>query len=299
MDAAVHRLEEAQSGEPVKGAANLEREIATAGGNDLPSDGGSRTIPVAEGYERWAPSYDHVPNPLLACEERYLSPLLADLRAQRILDLACGTGRWLQRLIKQGRWGVGIDCSPAMLRVAATKSLITGHLARAACERLPFRTAVFDLAICSFAIGHIQDLRLMARELARVTKPGADVFVSDLHPEAFARGWRVGFRDETSAFQIEMRPRTAEEAIRTFDANGFDCLTSVSLSLGEPGKPILARAGKDHSFAEACQVPAILVCHFKAYTTRLADRWTKSVKRTSTIDRVIRPSIERLAEVRP
>ena len=247
----------------MNGAANLEPEIAALDGHEIPAHGCFRSVPIAEGYEHWAPSYDHAPNPLLAREERYLSPLLVDMRDKRMLDLACGTGRWLERLMEQSQSGVGIDCSSAMLRVAATKSVITGRLARAACERLPFRTATFDLAICSFAIGHVEDLGLMVRELAQVMKRGADVFVSDLHPEAFLRGWRVGFRDETSAFQIEMRPRTTEETIRVFNSNGFECLASEALSLGEPEKPIFARAGKNHSFAKACQVPAILVCHFK------------------------------------
>ncbi len=42
------------------------------------------------------------PNPLLAREERYLLPLLANLSRQALLDLACGTGRWLEKLLSQG-----------------------------------------------------------------------------------------------------------------------------------------------------------------------------------------------------
>jgi ubiquinone/menaquinone biosynthesis C-methylase UbiE len=182
--------------------------------------------------------------------------LLTDLHSKRILDLACGTGRWLETLMRQGaESGVGVDCSIAMLRVGVRKSCLAGRLARATCENLPFRAAVFDLAICSFALGHLRDLGPTVRELARVTKPQADVFVSDLHPEAYARGWRVGFRDGRNALEIETMPREGEE------------------------KPIFARAGKAHFFAEACQSAAVLVCHFK----RLSDRLTPS-------------TVERLAE---
>jgi hypothetical protein len=106
-------------------------------------------------------------------------------------------------------------------------------------------------------------LRSTVFELARVTKPQADIFVSDLHPEAYARGWRVGFRDRHEAFEIETLPREAEEIARVFCANGFESLANMALYLGEPEKPIFARAGKEQLFAEACQSPAILVCHFK------------------------------------
>lgn len=225
---------------------------------------GSCVISAAEGYERWAPTYDQVPNPLLAREERYLLPLLAELRDKPILDLACGTGRWLEKLVaKGGDLAVGVDRSEAMLRVAGKKSTLRGRLTRAVCENLPFRSASFDLAICSFAVGHIRDLASMVRELARVVRPAGDVFVSDLHSEAYGRGWRVGFRDKDASVQIETQPRTAEEIVRTFYAYGFECLGYLPLCLGRSEQPIFARAGKAHTFADACNLPAILICHFK------------------------------------
>jgi hypothetical protein len=103
----------------------------------------------------------------------------------------------------------------------------------------------------------------MLREAPCVTKPGADVFVSDLHPEAYARGWRAGFRDGITAVQIEMLPHAAEKTDQVFCSNGFESLTHVPFWLGDPEKPIFVRAGKSHAFAEACQLPAILVCHFR------------------------------------
>ena len=248
---------------------NAEPELPDRGHKLRVSLNDSCSVPVAEGYERWAPTYDRSPNPLLAREERYLTPLLAHLHGKHILDLACGTGRWLQKLLAKGAGGVvGVDSSAAMLRVAGEKDAIAGRLAQADCLRLPFPASAFDLVICSFALSHIPDLQGIVSELGRVTKSGAEVLVSDLHPEAYARGWRTGFRDGRSAVQIEILPRTAEEIIRAFYSAGFECLTHVPLCLGEPEKPIFARAGKSHFFAEACQVPAVLVCQFRRTAER-------------------------------
>jgi SAM-dependent methyltransferase len=223
-----------------------------------------RRVSAAEGYECWAPIYDEVPNPLLAREERHLLPLLTNLRNKSVLDLACGTGRWLEKLMGQGcESGVGIDGSNAMLRIAGRKSAIRGRLARADCENLPLASAAFDIAICSFVLGHIHDIGAVVRELARVTRTGADFFVSDLHPEAYARGWRVGFRDGGTAVEIEMRPRAADEIVHAFCASGFELQSQESLWLGEPEKPLFIRAGKSDSFAEACKLPAVLLCHFR------------------------------------
>lgn len=264
MAATSHRIEKAQSGKPVSSAINAGPDTRVAGGQDLPAANGSLTVDALEGYERWASTYDRVPNPLLAREERYLSPLLTDLRGRSILDLACGTGRWLGWSVARGaRRAVGVDCSPAMLRIAGQKRVIRHRLVESTCENLPFPAAIFDLAICSFALGHIRDLDVMSRQVAHVTKAGADVFVSDLHPDAYARGWRVGFRDGAAAIQIEMQSRSDVEIVQTFCSNGFECHASSPLWLGEPEKEFFLCAGKGHSFAEACQLPAVLVCHFR------------------------------------
>ena len=221
-------------------------------------------VPVAEGYTRWAASYDDAPNPLLAREERYLSPLLVDLHGRSVLDLACGTGRWLERLVLRGcDSAVGVDLSLAMLRIANKKDALRGRLTQALGENLPLPGAAFDLAMCSFALGHVQELGTLARELKRVTSVGADVFVSDLHPEAHKRGWRVGFRDCGGEVQIETQSRSAQHIVRTFSSNEFSCLACLPLWLGEPEEPIFARAGKSMLFVSACQLPAILICHFR------------------------------------
>jgi SAM-dependent methyltransferase len=208
-------------------------------------------LSAAEGYARWAPI-------------RHLLPLLADLRNKSILDLACGTGRWLERLMSVGgASGVGLDRSEAMLQIARGKGLIAGKLTRATCENLPFRSNIFDLAICSFALGHIPNFGSMASELARVTKPSAEIFVSDLHPDAYDRGWRVGFRDQNTAVQIETVPYSAKDTVQTFASNGFECVTQVPLWLGEPEKHFFERAGKSDRFVEASQLPAVLIFHFR------------------------------------
>jgi ubiquinone/menaquinone biosynthesis C-methylase UbiE len=268
MDPAVHRLAKAESRESVNQASITPVSgLIQSSKQDDDLSVAPVCVSVEEGYERWAATYDDAPNPLLHLEERKLTALLPDLGGKCALDLACGTGRWLEKLSGIGSGlRVGVDFSAAMLRVAGKKAALQGRIATADCRSLPFRTSVFDLVVCSFALGHIPDLGQALSELARVTKAGADVVVSDLHPEAYERGWRTGFRDSRNAVRIEMTPRSAEEIVRAFYSAGFECLTHLPLCLGEPEMPIFARAGKGHLFARACQVPAVLVCHFRRST---------------------------------
>ncbi len=245
-------------------SATLESRRIRSSPNEAASSDIQDFVLVQEAYDRWAPTYDEFPNPLLSLEERELGAFIPKLRGKRVLDLACGTGRWLEKLSSQGtEVGVGVDFSAAMLRVAEAKVAIRGRLVRADCQSLPFQASTFDFVVCSFAIGHIRDLETLTRELGRVARTGADILTSDLHPEAYEKGWRTGFRDSRGTVEIDAWARSAEEIAGCFYCAGFECLTHISLRFAEPERPIFDRAGKSNLFSAASKVPAILVSHFR------------------------------------
>ena len=163
------------------------------------------------------------------------------------------------------RVGVGIDCSSAMLRVAGRENVQSADGSRERdCENLPFPGEVFDLAICSFAVGHIADLESVVRELATRDESRSRC----LRERSSSRGLRarlasrVSRRDGT-AVQIETSSPYSRGNRARFCANGFECQTHEPLYLGEPERPLFVRAGKSHSFIDACKLPAVLVCHFR------------------------------------
>jgi ubiquinone/menaquinone biosynthesis C-methylase UbiE len=220
-------------------------------------------VSVAEGYARWASSYDQTPNPLLALEERYLLPLL-DVAGKRVLDLACGTGRWVERLsAAEPAMGVGVDLSPAMLRVAREKTAIKDRLSRADCLKLPMRDDTFDLAICSFALEHIGKFSELAKECRRVLMKPADLFISELHPAAYGAGWRTGFRDQEGALQIESTSHSSSEIVTVFNGVGFELTHMLECLVGEPERPLFAQAGKESYFDRARIIPAVMIWHFR------------------------------------
>src|SRR5579884_2692276 len=90
-----------------------------------------KLVSASEGYGLWAASYDDGRSPLLALEQRCLEPLLPAIGGQEILDVGCGTGRWLERLLQLGGTRVfGADFSGEMLRYAAHKPQLANRLVR-------------------------------------------------------------------------------------------------------------------------------------------------------------------------
>lgn len=221
------------------------------------------SVSVQDAYKRWAETYDKSPNPLLALEQRHLASLLPNLGGSNVLDLACGTGRWLAALLSRGaRSVVGIDFSTAMLDVARRSSgrncLVLGDGLE-----LPFQASVFDFVLSSFALNHFEDLQALARELARAMKSEGRLVLSEMHPDACAGGWRPGFRDIQGSVQIRTVSHSAQRVISSFRANGFAFLRSHEFFFAEPERPIFLASAKGGMFESVCHVPAIQVYEFR------------------------------------
>jgi len=245
----------------------MTRTAITAGASNGTVPGKTAITEVlrpSEGYDRWAVTYDSALNPLLALEERCVFPLLPALQNLRVLDLACGTGRWCGFLATKGaNRVVGVDLSVGMLSVSASKSNLRSRLVRADISYLPFPANHFEFAICSFAVGHVSDIGLFARECRRVLKPRASLWVTDVHPEAYKAGWRTGFRDQSGRVEIETVTRTEEEFVRAFHDAEFKSAELMQFAFGLAEKAIFLRSGRSRSFPDACRVPAILICQFR------------------------------------
>jgi len=105
----------------------------------------------------------------------------------RVLEVGCGTGvvvRDLAALVGRRGEVVGVDASRRLLeraralcRETARATRVTLHVADGA--RLPFAAGRFDAALAITVILHVADPLRVAREMARVTRPGGRVGLQD------------------------------------------------------------------------------------------------------------------------
>src|SRR5579884_2668504 len=106
-------------------------------------------------YAAWAATYDADPNPQTALEFAPVLDALGARPGERVLDAACGTGRYTVALRDRGVEVTGCDFSSEMLAVARARlpqvELVEADLN----DPLPFADASFDALLCAQALKHL------------------------------------------------------------------------------------------------------------------------------------------------
>ena len=110
-----------------------------------------------------------------------------------ILDVACGAGHVAEEAAPFVHQVVGVDLTPALLRLGAERLSRSGVrnvlLQEGDATRLPFVDASFDMVLCRSAAHHFPYPERLVAEMNRVCRPGGRVVVSDLvAPDADLRG---------------------------------------------------------------------------------------------------------------
>lgn len=141
---------------------------------------------------------------------------------------------------------------------------LAGRLARADCCGIPFRSRTADVILCSLAIGHLPEPGKLAKELARIARPGADVFLSDFHPAAHARGWQRTFRHGDELIAVPSFAHSLDLIRREFESAGLQVVRLDEPHIAEPERGIFERLGKAHLFDAARETPALYIFHFRA-----------------------------------
>lgn len=142
----------------------------------------------------------------------------ADLAGRRVLDIGCGTGRFLAQLAPVAKaWGV--DASPEMLEVARTRAGVAG-LKLGTAEQLPFKDGWFERATM-WLVAHLVDRRRAFLEARRVLAPDGRLGVATFDPSYFDAFWLNELFPSMEAADRERFP-TAPELEKTLREAGFE-----------------------------------------------------------------------------
>ncbi|MCC5859642.1 MAG: methyltransferase domain-containing protein [Ectothiorhodospiraceae bacterium] len=130
-------------------------------------------------------AYDRISHGILDAIEHAVNRLEPE-GAERILDVATGTGWAARRLAERNPDVTGVDFAPEMLsaarRLASTRGLDITFMEGDA-EALPFEDGAFDAVISTFGVMFAQHPEDAAAELSRVCRPGGRLVLAVWTPD--------------------------------------------------------------------------------------------------------------------
>jgi len=157
--------------------------------------------------------------------EAALTAFVGDRGKDRVLEVGCGTGHWLQCLGGTRFRVAGLDVSDQMLAYARAQAP-SAALVQGSAEHLPWAGESFDRVFCINAFHHFQNKVAFLAEAIRVLRPGGLMMTVGLDPHAGVDQWYV-YEYFDNVFEIDRRRYPASSQIREWmRAAGFvDCVT--------------------------------------------------------------------------
>lgn len=204
-------------------------------------------VAPAEAYDKWAPSYDAQPgNLMLDLDEQLFSRLLAHIccRDKMVVDIGCGTGRhWPKIWSQHPHQLIGYDVSAGMLQQLRLKypQAIARLIRQDRIEYAESRPA--EVLISTLALAHIKKPDQAMQQWAAILKPGAQLLLTDYHPETLALGGDRTFVYQGRSLAIRNYIHPIEEVKQYAQANGFELLTLLERRIDPAVRPYYEQQG--------------------------------------------------------
>ncbi|PTN31680.1 class I SAM-dependent methyltransferase [Desulfonatronum sp. SC1] len=155
-------------------------------------------------YDRWHET--ETGTFALAQEKRLLQHFMAPWtrRQQKLLEVGCGPGRFLQFFWESGFDVSGLDASPAMLELARERLGNRAELHLGQAEHLPFRDKEFDVVALLTLLEFCPDPEPVLQEALRVARKAVLVTFLNKH-SLYALARRSGLRRKKNGFLRNVR----------------------------------------------------------------------------------------------
>lgn len=186
---------------------------------------------IAADYDRWKENSSYYYDLLAAVYREFIPP------GASVLEIGCGTGTLLAKLCP--RRGVGVDISPQMVEIAASRH--PGLLFRVADAEEFDPGETFDFVIVPDVIEHLGDVAAMFRSARKACRSDTQVIVTSVNP-LWAPILHLAERFGMKMPEGDHRWLPAKELIALADRAGFACEGVAGRILVPRRVPLVAAA---------------------------------------------------------
>ena len=150
-------------------------------------------------YDRLSSTYNarYQANPL-----QEIGDALAQLARGHVLEVGCGTGRWLSDMSRLAAFAVGADASYGMLQQCD----IHVPLVNARANSLPFRENSFDFIFCVNALHHFDDKPGFIRDASVLLRPDGTLAIIGIDPRTIRSRYLYDYFESTLATDLARYP---------------------------------------------------------------------------------------------
>lgn len=205
-----------------------------------------------------------------------LLALVASTNNRRVLEVGCGTCKWLSLLAQSGCKVAGIDPSKQMLLRAPDAA--TGDLRQGVADALPWADASFDVVYCINAFHHFPAPERALHEAARVLRPGGRFLSIGMDPHERRDRWFVyDFFPEALQLDLKRFPSLSRRSA-WLGAAGFSDIAVRSVEVLQSSRSFddLLRDGVlEQTYTS--QLTALTAAEYSAGLQRLRDTAERDV----------------------
>lgn len=139
---------------------------------------------VQQHYNEWAATYDAVENKTRDLEKTAGQHVLADIAADSIIELGCGTGKNTVWLASKAAHVTAIDLSEEMMQKAKEKMQLPNVVFQQFDITQPwtFTQRKAELITCSLILEHIENLHVVFEQVSNYLKENGHFYICELHP---------------------------------------------------------------------------------------------------------------------
>jgi malonyl-CoA O-methyltransferase len=185
-------------------------------------------VPLADtldAYDLWSRAYDTFDNPLIAMTEHALDAAPLQVAGRRVLELGCGTGRNVRRVLALGAASyVGVDGSGGMLARAQAQladpraQWVQADLA----GPVPLPDGCADEVLLCLVLEHVPQLAPLLQQVHRLLAPGGSVRCLEIHPRLVQSGVQAHFWHEGREYRLASFAHTAQDYVAAFTSVGLE-----------------------------------------------------------------------------